>query len=375
MDFYILNRICDAENYKLKLGLTMILINASQNGELKVKRNKNVYNFCINEIKKLTLALDDSKGFKYNDEILSYGEQLFHLLIVTEVIDEDNLPLLQNFSNVVKKFRGPINTILELGKKKECDPKDADKLLAEIEKVKDIDLKNCTFVQLLEQTREDQLHFEPTAKKLIADYIFDKLKDGEKCYPALTEDQKYTLFILSDLTFFYDTENTEKLMLDLAKFDDEFVFATIRYQLHKNKEPDTDMLTKLANNLEYGALLYGLLGGYKRTDLFPANINNPTYLAKSALVHWLAYPTELGQVPDKIEFLGVESVKKRDYYIYKFMTNSENLESDRRNVWLVGWGNAQGGTFSNFDKLSDFECNRKEKTLKLIKKSIIKTGI
>ena len=209
MDFDILNRICDAKNYELKNGLTMILINASQNRELKVKKNKNIYNFCINEIKKLTLALDESKGFKYNDEILSYGEQLFHLLIITEVIDEDNLPLLQNFSNVVKKFRGPINTLFELSEKKECDQKDADKLLAEIEKVKDIDLKNCTFVQLLEQTRTNNLHFEPIAKKLIADYIFDKLKDGEKCYHSLTKAQKYTLFTLSDLAFFYDTENTE----------------------------------------------------------------------------------------------------------------------------------------------------------------------
>jgi hypothetical protein len=94
------------------------------------------------------------------------------------------------------------------------------------------------------------------------------------------------------------------------------------------------------------------------------------YLAKSDLVHWLTYPTELGKEPEQIEFIG-KVKKKEDYYVFRYISDSDNLGEDLQGKWLIGWSNAEGGTFSNFDLYSDFEKKTPEKTLKNIKKRLL----
>ena len=107
----------------------------------------------------------------------------------------------------------------------------------------------------------------------------------------------------------------------------------------------------------------------KSQSLFPAELSTPEYLAKSDLVHWLTYPTELGKQPDQIEYLG--KVKKKNItfsVIYPIVITWEMIE---KNQWLIGWSNDEGGTFSNFDLYSDFEQKTIEKTLKNIKKRLL----
>ena len=53
------------------------------------------------------------------------------------------------------------------------------------------------------------------------------------------------------------------------------------------------------------------------------------------------------------------------------MSDSNNLGDDRKNQWLIGWSNDEGGTFSDFDLYSDFEKKTIEKTLKNIKKRLL----
>lgn len=117
-------------------------------------------------------------------------------------------------------------------------------------------------------------------------------------------------------------------------------------------------------------MTYGILKQYGLQSLFPAELSNSEYLAKSDLVHWLTYPTELGKKPDQIEYLG-KVKKKEEYYIFRYMSNSDNLEDDRKNQWLIGWSNDEGGTFSDFDLYSVFEKETIEKTLKNIKKRLL----
>ena len=91
------------------------------------------------------------------------------------------------------------------------------------------------------------------------------------------------------------------------------------------------------------------------------------------MVHWLVYPTELGKKPDAIEYIGKIKYffKKEEYYVFKYMSDSENLGEELQNKWLIGWSNDDGGTFSNFDLLSDYEKGSVDKTLKNIKKKLI----
>ena len=107
---------------------------------------------------------------------------------------------------------------------------------------------------------------------------------------------------------------------------------------------------------------------YKNED--GQEIRLPEYLAKSNLVHWLTYPTELGGEPDAIEYLG--KVKKKDvYYVFRYRSVSDTLSDELKGKWLIGWSSNDGGTFSNFDRYDDFVQKTPEKTLKYIKKKLL----
>ena len=135
----------------------------------------------------------------------------------------------------------------------------------------------------------------------------------------------------------------------------------------------TETIVALAQNLEYANLTYGLLIKFKKQDLFPKECSTPEYLAKSDMVHWLMYPTELGKEPDEIEYIGKITYlfKKEVYYVFKYRSNSDTLDDNLKNKWLIGWSSEDGGTFSNFDEYALYEKNTIDATLKNIKKKLI----
>jgi hypothetical protein len=69
-----------------------------------------------------------------------------------------------------------------------------------------------------------------------------------------------------------------------------------------------------------------------------------------------------------IELLGDVKVKGEIYFIFKYKSDRDNLCDDLQDQWLIGWSSTDGGTFSNFDKLSLYEQKNLKKTLKVIKK-------
>ncbi|MDE7330420.1 MAG: hypothetical protein K2N30_04990, partial [Clostridia bacterium] len=131
-------------------------------------------------------------------------------------------------------------------------------------------------------------------------------------------------------------------------------------------------ISPIARDLRYAYLLFCMLAENKRTDLFPKELATAEYLAKSDMVQWLAYPTELGKSPDEIELIGCAEVKKELFYIFKFKSDSDTLSDDLKNIWLIGWSSSEGGTFSDFDRLCDYECKTAEKTVKNIVKKLLK---
>lgn len=366
----LFNEIQNTENYNDKNELLMIVLLACNSGKFKVKKQRFVYDFCINEIKKVTLKLDDSKGFNYNDNLLTYGEKLFNILILTELGDEDNLPLLQNFTNVIKKFLGPIDTIFELCEKETNSLTDATRLINELKNVKDVELFNKTLFHLLESQSQNSSHFSDDAKDALASFINLSINNLAKKYDTLNENEKHTLLALVDLSYYYFNKDTESILPQLAELNDDLCFSVIRQLLQTKKHIDINLVSKLAQNLEYASTLYSMLNHFGQEKLFPQEYTNNLYLSKSALVRWLLYPTELGKAPDKIEYITTEKIRKSEYYIYKFMSDSNTLANENKNVWLVGWANADGNTFSDFEPLSTFETENPKKTMKQIIKSI-----
>ena len=129
----------------------------------------------------------------------------------------------------------------------------------------------------------------------------------------------------------------------------------------------------LARDLGYALLTHALLKKHGQASRFPAECATEEYLAKSDLVHWLLYPTELGQAPDEIEYIGKFKpfLKKNAYHIFRFRSNSDTLSEDCKGKWLIGWSNCDSGTFSNFDLYDDYAKDTPEATVKNIRKKLI----
>ena len=133
--------------------------------------------------------------------------------------------------------------------------------------------------------------------------------------------------------------------------------------------PD-ETISVLAKDLEYARLTYALLRRHKQDDRFPSEYASDEYLAKSDMIRWLVYPTELGEMPEAIEYLG--KVKKKEvYFIFRFKSHSNTLDAVSQGEWLIGWASPEGGTFSNFDLYKNFEQKTVEKTLKYIKRKLL----
>ena len=63
--------------------------------------------------------------------------------------------------------------------------------------------------------------------------------------------------------------------------------------------------------------------------------------------------------------------KKDVYYIFRFRSDSKNLDDELRGQWLIGWSDCGGGTFSNFDRYDLYAGATPKKTLKNIKKKLL----
>ena len=149
--------------------------------------------------------------------------------------------------------------------------------------------------------------------------------------------------------------------------------ATFKKVLRLKQSVPEETVVALAKDLGYADLTYCSFARCGMEDLFPVEYASEEYLAKSNMVHWLMYPTELGKYPDEIEYIGKITYlfKKEVYHVFKYRSDSDTLGDDRKNQWLIGWSNRDGGTFSNFDRYADYEKSTVSATLKNIKKKLI----
>jgi hypothetical protein len=122
-----------------------------------------------------------------------------------------------------------------------------------------------------------------------------------------------------------------------------------------------DAWESIAAHAEVRNTLYDLLGRSSRSDLFPHRYRTQEAFAESAMVNWLVYPTELGQVPDEIELMKVVTSgspgEEEDYYVFRFRMDEPHWAA--KHGWMAGVAGgfarrdqpttvAGGNTFSSF---------------------------
>ena len=150
-------------------------------------------------------------------------------------------------------------------------------------------------------------------------------------------------------------------------------FYAVESLLALGREIPAQAVDALARDLEYAQMTYTALASAGKQALFPQEYATPEYLAKSDLVRWLTYPTELGKAPDEIEYIGkITYLFKKDvYHVFKYRSGSDTLGDALKDKWLIGWSSDSGGTFSNFDEYALYEKSTVAATLKKIKKKLI----
>lgn len=183
-------------------------------------------------------------------------------------------------------------------------------------------------------------------------------KTGEK--PA--KEMLTSLEIMVDVAKLYNDPKVLKFVEKTLEIDNIeinlFAVCTLIY----NNVPVIDAyIEELARETRTCKRFYRILRGMGKLYRFPEEYLTQEHLAMGDMVHWLMHPAEIGDLPDKIEF--VQTFEKNDevFYIFKFKSNKGNFKDKG---WMLGISggykkdveptiDSSGFTFSDFDKFDE----------------------
>lgn len=372
----IFNDIQNSNDYEENARLLQYLGNVlkSNMAKLPAEEKISIKDFALKEMQKLIEVIPSAKNYREKDKMFFYEDSV--LMIFTLMGDHNSLTdeqadVLQKLIATVSKERVLENSVDKMFELAKIEKADAEAVLSIAKPIKDDYQRGMLFQRLLEH-KDKIKNMSADAKSAIAEFTESELERllSEK---DLSDDAVNIIEFAADVSKYFITgkilDMLEKAMSVVENQVKYFILETL---LDNNRQVSADAIKKIAGDLSYANLLKNVLVKYGKVNLFPKEYDTPEYLAKSDLVHWLCYPTELNQKPDEIELLGKATVKKEDYFIFKYKSDSDNLTDELQNVWLIGWSGSQGSTFSEFDKLSDFEKKTPEKTVKYITKKLLK---
>lgn len=328
------------------------------------------------EVENLIVALCEANTYREKDLIMVCEDCLIGIIMHTYVkhenIPEEQKARIQVLVELCDETRYLENTIDQVFKQERIEEAYVSRIISFASECKDEYQRGRIYAGLAHY--EDKIaNLTDGAKRAISDYIVSELK-RYLSIDALSDDHIESLEFAADACKHYTTDETAGLLIKVMGLGiNNINFYALETLLALGADVTQDVIYALANDLEYANLTYFSLEKHGKRDLFPKELCDPVYLAKSDMVRWLTYPTELGKKPDEIEYLGKIKYffKKEEYFVFKYRSDSENLGEELKNKWLIGWSSEDGGTFSNFDLLSDYEKESVDKTLKNIKKKLI----
>ena len=365
-----------SSNYGENAAMLTVLLNSFTRGNKPVTNEDliAITGFIFDEMKKLIKLIPQTSSYKLKDEICDYEDKLMGLFMCVTAqkhdVGKDNVKVVNDLVNVVATAQAFEIIVDEIFKLDKIDTGDVNKVLNLVKSFTDEYQRGKIYSGL--HYHEDAISkITDDARANITKFISEEFTVYLKKKGKLTDDAVNNLEIAVDVCKFFIDEKIIVLLKEILKLK----YSNIRYYaietlLFAKQEIDAEIVAEMASDLTYAELTYHALKKYGRESLFPKEFTTPEYLAKSDMVHWLIFPTELGKAPDEIELLGSVKVRKTLYYVFKYKSDSDNL-GDVKGEWLVGWSSDDGGTFSNFDELSEFEQKNPAKTLKVIKKRLL----
>ena len=330
--------------------------------------------FAISEMRRLIAAIPEAENYKSKYSMFCCENWTVGIFTLanggTDNVTEEEVDVINQLITLVRCEQVLENAIDDMFKLEKIDRADVEEVLKIVKPIKDLFRRSLLYSGLHEYA-EDMKKFTPEAKSALAGFVAAEFKAMLK-KDSLSEDELTSLEYASDVCKYFADGEIYDLLEEILKIKNQTVrFYALQTLLSAKRDVPASVIREMAEDLSYAELTYCELAKHGKLSLYPDEYSSDEYLAKSEMVHWLVYPTELNKQPDEIELVGKVAKKKTEYYIFKYKSDSDNLGDELKGKWLIGWSSRDGGTFSNFDLLSDFEKKTVEKTLKNIAKKLL----
>ena len=337
--------------------------------------------FTLSELEEVPALLNKAENYREKDEIFGIMDSLMNLVMICydspAAVPPDRLEMIKR---VVERYDRErfLEMAIDEAFKGNPDEADMERILCMASPLKDEFHKGQLWQGLIHYKGQVQ-QLSNDAKAVLVKYAVSELTRFAEARRegTFTEEMKDQLEFICDAAgclMFRAPVNPELVGLieDLFELKDgDISYYALSTLLSVGEKVSDEVIVTLAKDIVHADQTYSLLERHSMTDCFPAELRAPAYLAKSDLVHWLTYPTELGREPDEIELLGVTKKKGETFHVFRYKSDSDNLGDDLKGVWLIGWSGNDGGTFSNFDKYADYEKKTSEKTVKYIRRKLL----
>ena len=331
-------------------------------------------NYAYDEAEQMLCTIPQADTYKEKDLIFQCEDFLMglvmHLSGTPGNIPEDKYIKLKALAELVDRERYIERTLDSIFAQDTISESDINRLLYWVRTSTDEYQKSKLFLGL-DHYAQDISKFNDSAKQIMSDYLVSELRRLTKLD---TPDSWNALELLADVCKHFGDARVVAALTDLLQFGRNHInFYAVDSLFTLGADVSQSVIRALAQDLEYANLTYDVLQQHGKTEHFPENCTTEEYLAKSDLVRWLTFPTELGKAPDEIVYIGriKQLFKKEVFHVFKFRSDSDTLEDGLKNKWLIGWSSNEGGTFSNFDEYALFEKATVDATLKNIKKKLI----
>ena len=363
--------------YGVKINLMTVLANyIKQSRGLSAEQRDQLRSFISDELNNILAALQQtpSKPYREKDEIFCYKDALVHFLFATvggpTNVTASEKEVIETLDEIIRKDTVVENAVIKLFGHDVIVKSDIDCLIDVMSTVTDPYQIGILYSGLFHY-REKISKFEQDAKAALAEHI--AMNTNSMLDHDLNDDELLSLEYIADICVYFTADSIKALLNRImkTKYNRPRYYA-LDSLLSLGENVDKEAVHELAQDISVASLTYEALAKRKRLDLFPAEYSDEKYIAKSDMSQWLLYPTELNKLPTEIECLGEAKIKKDKYFIFKYKSDSDNLTDELKNEWLIGWSCRNGGTFSHFDKLADYQKKTPEKTVKYIAKKLIK---
>ena len=373
----ILEAIKNGESINEKVQLSNYFLSVLEKikDDLYPDERADITDLAYEELKTLPELIENAENYKQKCSLFDYENALLGFITLATAyvgeLPQEKLDLVKTVVDIVKRESFLENAVDDLFEKEEITAADMQDLINTVSDISDTYQRGMLYNGLLEyKDRIEKMSDE--AWKMMADYISSELDSYLSRGKELNEDEIGALEVACDVSkYFINDSIAAKLSKAMKLGYGNVNYYALSTLVESKYDVSAEAVDAIAHDLEYACLAYSKLEEYGKDDLFPAECSDPIYLAKSDMVHWLTYPTELGKQPDEIEFLGQVKAKKELYFIFRFKSDSDTIGEELKNEWLIGWSSKDGGTFSNFDLYEDYEKRTVEKTVKHIKRKLI----